>query len=59
MQRRLLAEPRLDLKQACKLAQGMEAALKNTKEIQATDTDSVSTNRVGHAKSGSAITCSR
>ena len=59
MQRRLLAEPRLDLKRACELAQGMEAALKDAKEIQSTDADSGSTNRVGHAKSGSAIPCSR
>ena len=59
MQRRLLAEPRLDLKRACELAQGMEAALKDAKEIQSTDADSGSINRVGHAKSGSAIPCSR
>ena len=48
MQRRLLAEPKLDLKRACELAQGMEAALKDTKEIQSIETDSGTTNRVGH-----------
>ena len=37
MQRRLLAEPNLDLKRACELAQGMEAANRNAKEIQAKD----------------------
>ena len=35
MQRRLLAEQNLDLKRACELAQGMEAADRNAKEIQA------------------------
>ena len=35
MQRRLLAEPSLDLEKACELAQGMEAANRNAKEIQA------------------------
>ena len=34
MQRRLLAELNLDLKKACELAQGMEAANRNVKEIQ-------------------------
>ena len=35
MQHRLLAEQNLDLKRACELAQGMEAADRNAKEIQA------------------------
>ena len=33
MQQQLLAEPSLDLKKACELAQGMEAANRNAKEI--------------------------
>ena len=37
MQCRLLAELNLDLKRACELAQGMEAANRNAKEIQAKD----------------------
>ena len=35
MQRRLLAETNLNLKKACELAQGMEPANRNAKEIQA------------------------
>ena len=35
MQCQLLAEQNLDLKRACELAQGMEAADRNAKEIQA------------------------
>ena len=41
MQRRLLAEPSLDLKKACDLAQGMEAANRNAKEIQAKGSESL------------------
>ena len=37
MQCRLLAEPNTDLKKACELAQGMEAANRSAKEIQAKD----------------------
>ena len=37
MQRRLLAELNMDLKRACELAQEMEAANRNAKEIQAED----------------------
>ena len=37
MQCWLLAEPNLELKRACELAQGMEAANGNAKEIQAKD----------------------
>ena len=58
MQRRLLAEPKLDLKRVCELAQGMEAALKDAKEIQSIESDSGTTNRVGHTKSN-ATACSR
>ena len=35
MQCQLLAEQNLDLKGACEFAQGMEAAYRNAKEIQA------------------------
>ena len=41
IQRRLLAEPNLDLKRACELAQGMEAANRNAKKIQAKDSGSL------------------
>ena len=41
MQRQLLAEPSLDLKKACELAQGMEAANRNAKEIQAKGSESL------------------
>ena len=58
MQQRLLAEPKLDLKRACELAQGMEAALKDAKEIQSIEADSGTANRVGNAKSN-ATACSR
>ena len=40
MQRRLLAEPNLDLTKACEfIAQGMEAANRNAKEIQSKDSE--------------------
>ena len=39
MQRRLIAEPKLDLKRACELAEGVETALKDSKEIQLIETD--------------------
>ena len=39
MQRRLLAELNLDLKKACELAQGMETANRNVKEIQSKDSE--------------------
>ena len=41
MQRRLLAELNLDLKRACELAQEMEAANRNAKEMQAKDSGSL------------------
>ena len=47
MQRRLLAEPKLDLKRVCELAQGIVVALKDAKEIQSIESDSGTTNGVG------------
>ena len=41
MQQWLLAELSLDLKKACELAQGMEAANRNAKEIQAKGLESL------------------
>ena len=58
MQRMLLAEPKVDLKRVCELAQGMEAALKDAKEIQSIETDLGTTNCVENAKSN-ATACSR
>ena len=59
MQRQLLSEPNLDLSRACELAQGMEAANKDAKEMQILPTganEESSTNRVG---TGSSKPCSR
>ena len=59
MQRRLLSEPNLDLSRACELAQGMEAARKDAKEMQILPTgvnEESSANRVG---TGSSKPCSR
>ena len=58
MQQRLLSEPNLDLAKACELAQGMEAAQKDAKEMQINPTgasDESLKNRVG---TGSSKPCS-
>ena len=58
MQRRLLVEPRLNLKRALELSQGIKAAQKDAKEIQSTENDLGATNRVGQSKNDT-VFCSR
>ena len=58
MQQRLLAEPRLNLKRALELFQGIKAAQKDAKEIQSIERDLGTTNRVGQSKNDT-VSCSR
>ena len=52
IQRRLLAEADLELKKALELAQGMEAAEKGSKEIQANPSGDSQVNKVSQHQNG-------
>ena len=53
-----MSEPRLNLKRALELSQGIEAAQKDAKEIQSTENYLGTTNRVGQSKNDT-VSCSR